>query len=188
MPSKEGYSGLRGRALRKIEYFPLRTKSCLSKASSFRLGRVVEDLSEKNATIFQLWSGSRRFSFCFFFFVRTKAYKLTSQTVTIKGVSYVIFLDDNGITELDLSKIQFLERLYCSGNQLTELDVTQNTKLVYLYCANNNIKGEKMTALVSGLCDRKSAAIQGFLSWNGGDNQMTDEQKAIAEGKNQEVD
>ena len=120
--------------------------------------------------------------------MRTKAYKLTSQTVTIKGVSYVIFLDDNGITELDLSKIKFLERLYCSGNQLTELDVTQNTKLVYLYCANNNIKGEKMTALVTGLCDRKSAAIQGFLSWNGGDNQMTDEQKAIAEGKNWEVD
>ena len=32
-------SGLSGGAWRKIEYFPLRTKSCLSEASSFRLGK-----------------------------------------------------------------------------------------------------------------------------------------------------
>ena len=62
-PPGEGFSGLSGGALRKIEYFPLRTKSCLSVASSFRLGKYVDFLAPER---------SRRFSFCFFFFVRTK--------------------------------------------------------------------------------------------------------------------
>ena len=39
LASKEASSGLRGEAWRKIEYFPWRTKSCLSVASSFRLGK-----------------------------------------------------------------------------------------------------------------------------------------------------
>ena len=43
-PPGEGFSGLSGGALRKIEYFPLRTKSCLSEASSFRLGKYVDFL------------------------------------------------------------------------------------------------------------------------------------------------
>ena len=34
-PPEEGFSGLSGGALRKIEYFPLRTKSCLSVSEFF---------------------------------------------------------------------------------------------------------------------------------------------------------
>ena len=48
-PPKEGYSGLSGGALRKIEYFPLRTKSCLSVASSFRLGKYDDFLAPERS-------------------------------------------------------------------------------------------------------------------------------------------
>ena len=48
-PPWEGFSGLSGGAWRKIEYFPLRTKSCLSVASSFRLGKYVDFLAPERS-------------------------------------------------------------------------------------------------------------------------------------------
>ena len=64
-------SGLRGRALRKIEYFPLRTKSCLSVASSFRLGKCDDFLAlERQPALFLFVS---------FSFVRTKGKRKTLQ-------------------------------------------------------------------------------------------------------------
>ena len=53
LASKEAFSGLRVGALRKIEYFPLRTKSCLSVASSFRLGKYDDFLApERQPAVF----------------------------------------------------------------------------------------------------------------------------------------
>ena len=48
-PPWRATSGLSGGALRKIEYFPLRTKSCLSEASSFRLGKYVDFLAPERS-------------------------------------------------------------------------------------------------------------------------------------------
>ena len=47
-----------------------------------------------------------------------KPYRLTSQTITIRG----------DVTELD-----------CFNNQLTSLDVSKNTALVILYCSDNKL-------------------------------------------------
>ena len=52
-PPRRATSGLSGGALRKIEYFPLRTKSCLSEASSFRLGKCDDFLAlERQPAVF----------------------------------------------------------------------------------------------------------------------------------------
>ena len=102
-------------------------------------------------------------------------YKLTSQTVTIRGdVTYFNCSDNqltaldvskntaltdlycyyNQLTALDVSKNTALTRLDCYMNQLTALDVSKNTALVTLYCRGNQIKGAKMTRLVNSLPDR----------------------------------
>ncbi|MCG2418400.1 T9SS type A sorting domain-containing protein [Aequorivita sp. F47161] len=48
-------------------------------------------------------------------------------------------IEQNLLTELDISQNIQLEELYCGGNQLTGLNVLQNVDLITLSCANNSI-------------------------------------------------
>ena len=89
-------------------------------------------------------------------FTITHTYELTSQAVILRGekLNIRLFLDDNGITSLDLSKAPDMTTLGCSGNELTHLDVSKNKKLGYLACSDNPITPENMTKLVNDLVDR----------------------------------
>ena len=87
-------------------------------------------------------------------------YKITSQTIILKGNfaklrcqgNELVGLDVsecpglsllqceyNQLTALDVSNNPKLEYLGCNYNQLTQLDVTKNTKLEILSCANNKL-------------------------------------------------
>ena len=66
-------------------------------------------------------------------------YKLTSQTVTIRGDVTYLDCSKNQLTTLDVSKNTTLEKLYCSENQLTTLDASQNSALTTLTCKYNQL-------------------------------------------------
>jgi len=51
----------------------------------------------------------------------------------------IIFLQDNLLTDIDVSKNVLLRELYLSDNLLTHLDVTKNTQLTDLYLLGNQI-------------------------------------------------
>ena len=96
-----------------------------------------------------------------------KLYRLSSQTITIRGEVTKLNCDNNRLTGLDVSgctsltklncdnnqlaslnvsSCHALTRLDCDNNQLTSLDVSKQTSLTTLYCSNN-----KLTSLdVSG--------------------------------------
>ncbi|HAA6420253.1 TPA_asm: cell surface protein [Listeria monocytogenes] len=46
---------------------------------------------------------------------------------------------NNPLANLDVSKNLALEELTCENNELTQLDVSQNTALAYLYCPRNQL-------------------------------------------------
>ena len=58
-----------------------------------------------------------------------KSYRLTSQTITIRGDVTELNCSKNQLTSLDLSKNTALTALYCSINQLTSLDAVSYTHL-----------------------------------------------------------
>ncbi len=66
-------------------------------------------------------------------------YKLTSQTVVIKGDIPYIRCRENGLTGLDVSRNPSLKLLQCDNNQLTTLNVGNNLELEYLTCAFNQL-------------------------------------------------
>ena len=105
-----------------------------------------------------------------------KLYRLSSQTITIRGdvteldcdnnqltslnvsscpILTMLYCSQNKLTSLDMSSCIALEELGCSNNQLTSLDVSKNTALAKLECYNNRINGEEMTNLVNSLPNRK---------------------------------
>ncbi|WP_238808844.1 hypothetical protein [Emticicia aquatica] len=51
----------------------------------------------------------------------------------------VLFCHSNQLTNLDVSKSLNLRHFYCHSNQLSNLDVSKNN-LIYLYCHNNKIQ------------------------------------------------
>ena len=57
-------------------------------------------------------------------------------------------IEQNLLTELDVSQNILLEELFCGGNQLTGLDVLQNVDLITLGCANNSITELDLSANV----------------------------------------
>ena len=57
-------------------------------------------------------------------------------------------IEQNLLTELDVSQNILLEELICGGNQLTGLDVSQNVNLLTLSCANNSITELDLSANV----------------------------------------
>ena len=67
-----------------------------------------------------------------------------SRTITIigKNITGLRVENDNGLTDIDVSKCISLEVLWCHGNNLTTLDVSKNTMLISLNCSQN-----KLTAL-----------------------------------------
>ena len=82
-------------------------------------------------------------------------YKLTSQTVTIRGDVTFLGCSSNQLTALDVSKNTVLEKLYCYNNQLTALDVSKNTALTMLWCFTNRLTAldvSKNTALTALYC------------------------------------
>ncbi len=72
-------------------------------------------------------------------------YKLTSQTVVIKGDIPYIRCRENGLTGLDVSRNPSLKLLQCDNNQLTTLNVSNNPELEYLTCAFNQLTQLDMT-------------------------------------------
>ena len=81
-----------------------------------------------------------------------KPYRLTSQTITIRGDLTELDCFNNQLTSLDVSKNTALEILYCSDNKLISLDVSKNTALIVLDCSSNNLTSldlSQNTALTS---------------------------------------
>lgn len=54
-------------------------------------------------------------------------------------------IDNNQITNLNLSNNTDLETLYCANNLLTSLDLSNNTKLDYLQCIGNQLNNLDVT-------------------------------------------
>ena len=79
-----------------------------------------------------------------------KPYRLTSQTITIRGDVTELDCNENQLTCLNVSKNTALKLLDCSWNQLTSLDMSKNTALETLYCNDNKLTSldvSKNTAL-----------------------------------------
>ena len=84
-----------------------------------------------------------------------KSYRLTIQTITIRGDVTELDCSDNELTSLDVSGCSSLRTLDCSWNQLTSLDVSQNTSLTELECPFNQLMSldvSKNTALTGLYC------------------------------------
>lgn len=63
---------------------------------------------------------------------------------SMEGLQYFIHLfrlscNNNEITNLDVSALQYLESLGCGNNQLTTLSLTENWRLESLYCSYNEL-------------------------------------------------
>ena len=76
---------------------------------------------------------------------KIKKLKLTSKKIkSLKGIEYFtalreLYIGDNLLTELDVSKNTELEKLVCLSNKLTSLDVSKNLKLENLNCEKNQL-------------------------------------------------
>ena len=71
-----------------------------------------------------------------------KLYRLSSQTITIRGEVTTLdcnYYGSNRLTSLDVSGCIALTMLNCSNNQLTSLDVSKNTALTTLECYKNQL-------------------------------------------------
>ena len=85
----------------------------------------------------------------------SKNYRLTSQTITIRGDVTELDCDYNQLTSLDLSGCTALTKLECDYNQLTSLDVSSCTALTKLECFGNPLTSldvSKNTALTTLGC------------------------------------
>ena len=91
----------------------------------------------------------------------------------VSKATYLTYLVcfDNKITKLDVSKNKKLEYLDCSGNRLTKLDVSKNTKLMFLNCSGNKIaklvisKNKEMRALACSGNMFKSSTKAKLKKW-----------------------
>lgn len=66
-------------------------------------------------------------------------YKITSQTIILKGNFARLRCQSNELVGLDVSRCPGLSLLQCEYNQLTALDVSNNPKLEYLGCGYNEL-------------------------------------------------
>ena len=64
-------------------------------------------------------------------------YRLSSQTITIRGDVTYLDCDYSRLTSLDVSGCTALTSLSCTSNQLTSLDVSGCTALTKLDCSDN---------------------------------------------------
>ena len=84
-----------------------------------------------------------------------KPYRLTSQTITIRGDVTYLNCSQERLTSLDVSGCTALTTLDCNNNKLTSLNLSECTRLVTLYCYSNCINGKAMTKLVNSLPNRR---------------------------------
>lgn len=66
-------------------------------------------------------------------------YKITSQTIILKGNIANLRCRGNELVGLDVSRCPGLSLLQCEYNQLTTLDVSNNPKLEFLSCDDNQL-------------------------------------------------
>ena len=71
--------------------------------------------------------------------VNRKSYRLTSQTITIRGDVTELNCMTTQLTSLNVSGCATLTELICDGNQLTSLDVSKNIALTELRCSYNRL-------------------------------------------------
>ena len=84
-----------------------------------------------------------------------KSYRLTSQTITIRGDVTELDCYNSELTSLDVSKNAALTNLECGENKLTSLNVSKNTALTELTCYSNQLTSldvSKNTALETLYC------------------------------------
>jgi Leucine-rich repeat (LRR) protein len=91
-------------------------------------------------------------------------------------------VDNQQLTELDVSKLTELETLRCYNNQLTTLDLTKNTKLIHFTCSDNQLETlnlAKNTALTDIWCSNNQltkldvANNTALVTLDCSDNQLT---------------
>jgi predicted Zn-dependent protease len=83
-----------------------------------------------------------------------------SNIKSVKGIEYLtgiteLDLNENELTNLDVSKNTQLTKLWCASNQLTNLDISNNTQLTHLICGSNLLKSlnvSKNTQLIFLRC------------------------------------
>ena len=81
-----------------------------------------------------------------------KLYRLSSQTITIRGEVTTLdcnYYGSNRLTSLDVSGCIALTMLNCSNNQLTSLDVSKNTALTTLECYKNQLTSLNVSGCIS---------------------------------------
>ena len=84
-----------------------------------------------------------------------KSYRLTSQTITIRGDVTTLYCFDNQLTSLNVSQNTALRTLFCADNQLTSLNVSKSTALTKLVCFKNQLTSldvSKNAALTTLYC------------------------------------
>ena len=88
-------------------------------------------------------------------YLNLKSYRLTNQTISIRGDVTELDCSTNELISLDVSKNTALTALYCYENQLTNLNVSGCISLRDLDCSSNYINGKAMTKLVNSLPNRR---------------------------------
>ncbi|MBR5066757.1 MAG: DUF4214 domain-containing protein [Lachnospiraceae bacterium] len=69
---------------------------------------------------------------------------------SVKGIEYFtdiqgLWVKDNNISSLDVSKNVNLHGIWCSGNPLTSIDISHNPKLEWIYCFDCNLTALDVT-------------------------------------------
>ena len=70
---------------------------------------------------------------------RKNSYKLTAQTVTLKGDITEFSCSSNNLSSLDLLNCTNLQVLDCDNNALSSLDLSKNSKIENVRCTKNNL-------------------------------------------------
>ncbi len=99
---------------------------------------------------------------------------LSSKNITdLTGIEYLtnldhLYLQNNSLTTLDLSKHTKLVYLDCDNNSLTTLNVSNSIWLKYLYCSNNSLTGLDVSnsALLTNLACANNSINEIDLSQN----------------------
>ncbi len=113
--------------------------------------------------------------------------QLTSLSLTQNTNLEQLFCDNNQLPELDLSNQSLLMILNCYDNQLTSLVLNSNN-LYQLYCYDNQIKGQAMDDLISSLSNFGGYMVVIDLESETEQNEMTDNQVAVARAKGWSVE
>ena len=104
-------------------------------------------------------------------------YKITSQTIILKGNIASLRCRGNELVGLDVSRCPDLSLLQCEYNQLTTLNVSNNPELIYFFCSYNQLaqldvsKNTKLFCLGCSLNKINSAEmskiIKALPDWTG---------------------